>query len=129
MRKEEKNPKKISDFLKAHISGTAGVIYFRFVVCSLPICWHLHSKFGLVWSRDHGAIRTRVKSYFGLGVIILTLCAHAPFSWPHDLAHDSILYNMYKQTPTYVIELCPNQHVDDQIQSFHHNTITSMPVK
>jgi len=39
--------KKKNDFLKAHISGMAGTIYFRFCMCSLSICWHLHSEFGL----------------------------------------------------------------------------------
>jgi len=53
VRKEEKM-KKMSDFLKAHISGLAGVINFRPGMHSLPICQHLHSKFGLVQSRDHG---------------------------------------------------------------------------
>jgi len=55
-KKKEKKTKKMSDFLKAYISGTAGAIYFRSVMCSLSISWHLHSKFGLVSSRDHGAM-------------------------------------------------------------------------
>ena len=69
----------MSDFLKAYISGTAGAIYFTSGMCSLPICWHLHSKFGLIWSRDHGA--TNVHTLFFMLIIILTLCTHAPFSW------------------------------------------------
>jgi len=52
----KKKRKKMSDFLKAYISGTAGTIYFKSGICSLPyICQHLHSELGLVWSRDHGA--------------------------------------------------------------------------
>ena len=81
MCEKKKKTKKMSDFLKAYISGTAGAIYFTSGMCSLPICWHLHSKFGLVWSRDHGATNLCIKTYFVLHVNILTLCTHAPFSW------------------------------------------------
>ena len=57
MQKEEKKNKnkQLFEGLYIYISGTAGVIYFRFGTCSLQICQHLHSKFGLVWPRDHGA--------------------------------------------------------------------------
>jgi len=58
VRKEEEKTKKMNDFLKAYFSGMAGVIYFRSGMCSLPICRCLHSEFGLVWSRDHGAMNT-----------------------------------------------------------------------
>ena len=37
-KRRRKKTKKMSDFLKAYISGTAGAMYFRF---------------DLVWSRDH----------------------------------------------------------------------------
>ena len=50
--KEEKI-RKINDFLKAQISELAGTIYFRSGMCSLLICWHLHSKFGLAQTKDH----------------------------------------------------------------------------
>ena len=55
--------KKMSNFLKAYFSGImAGIIYFRYGMCSV---WHLHSKFSLVWTRDHGAtVHSHVKSYF-----------------------------------------------------------------
>ena len=51
MRKEEKR-KKISDLLKAHVSGA---IYFKSGMCSLLIFWHLHSELGCTQTRDHGA--------------------------------------------------------------------------
>ena len=69
----------MSNFLKAQISGKAGLIYFWSGMCSLPICQHLHNKFGLVWTRDHGATNG-YKMYF---VNILTLCAHDQFLGPH----------------------------------------------
>ena len=57
--KKPEKTKKMSDFLKAYISGTAGTIYFRSGLCFLPICWHLHSNFALIWSRDHGTTNVR----------------------------------------------------------------------
>ena len=67
-KKKKKNKlKKMNNFLKAYISGTAGAIYFRSGMCSLPICQHLHSKFGFVWSRDHGATNTRK-------IVLCSLC-------------------------------------------------------
>ena len=58
-KKKKERKKKTQEneqlFVKAYISGTAGAIYFRSSICSLSICRHLHSKFGLVWSRDHRA--------------------------------------------------------------------------
>ena len=71
----------MSNILKAYISETAGAISSRSGMSSLPLCWHLHSKFGLVWSRDHGAIQMRIKKYIVLqvNIIILTLCARVLF--------------------------------------------------
>ena len=48
-RRKYEKMKKISDFLKAHIPGMAGMIYFKPGTWSPLICEHLHSKFGLVW--------------------------------------------------------------------------------
>ena len=86
-KKKEEKMKKMSDFLKAYISGMAGAIYFRSGMYSLPICQCLHSEFGLVWSRDHRTTNT-CKSCFVLHVNMLTLCAHAPFSWAAQVCLD-----------------------------------------
>ena len=53
--KRKTKTKKISNFLKAYISGMSSTIYFRSGICFLPICQHLHSECGLVWTRDHEA--------------------------------------------------------------------------
>ena len=77
---------KMSNFLKVYISGMAGTIYFRSGMCSLPIYWHLHSEFGLVWSRDHGAMSAR-KIIFFFFVLIYSCCNCARmlhFLGPHD---------------------------------------------
>ena len=57
--KKQKKAKKMSNLLKAYISGTADAIYFRSGMCSLLIRQHLHSEFGFVWSRDHRATNAR----------------------------------------------------------------------
>ena len=46
--------KEMSNFLKAHISGMAGAIYCKSDMYSLLVGCHIHSKFSLVWTRDHG---------------------------------------------------------------------------
>ena len=79
-KKRRKNPRKMSDFLKAYISGMASMISFRPGMRSLPICRHLHSKFDIVRSRDHGATNT-CKIVLVLHVNILIMYAHALFSW------------------------------------------------
>ena len=48
--KEKKNKQKMNNSLKAH---TSGALYFKSDVYSPLICGHLHSKLGLVWTRDH----------------------------------------------------------------------------
>ena len=64
---------KISDFLKAHISGMVDAIYFRSGMFSLLISWHLHSEFGLKRSLE---LQLGIKSYFVLPVYMLTLSMH-----------------------------------------------------
>ena len=73
--KEGKKAKKMSDFLKAYISEMAGTIYFRSGRCSVPICRRLHSEFGLVWSRDHGATNTlKIVLCFSYSCCVCTSC-------------------------------------------------------
>jgi len=73
-KKKKKKNENMSNFLKAYISGMAGTIRFRSGMYSLPICQHLYSKFGLVWSRDHGDKNVR-KSYLFF-MSIHSRCAH-----------------------------------------------------
>ena len=48
--KEEnkKKTKKMSNFLKAYISGMIGTIYFKSGMSSILISWHLQNEFGFV---------------------------------------------------------------------------------
>ena len=47
---------KLSKFLKACISGMFGAIFFKFGMQSLLVHWHLDSEFGLVQTKDYGAM-------------------------------------------------------------------------
>ena len=74
----------MSDFLKAHILGMAGMILFRFGMCSLLICRHLHSEVGVLFEQEIMELQMCVKSYFVLCVNILMLCVHARFLGLHN---------------------------------------------
>ena len=54
-KKQNKKAKQMSDFLKAHISGMAGMIYFSTGMCSLLICRYMQSEFSHAQARDLGA--------------------------------------------------------------------------
>ena len=56
---KRKKMKKMSNFLKTHISGMASAIYFRPGMRSLLICWRLHHEFGVVWTGDHRLTNAR----------------------------------------------------------------------
>jgi len=71
IRRKRSKKEKMSKFLKAQMAGVISGMF------SPLICRHLHSKFGVVRTRDHGATN--------MHKIILCsscmLCTHAPFSW------------------------------------------------
>ena len=55
----KKNPKKLSQFLKLHISGTRKAILLKFGMWSTEIGGSVHSKKRLVSSRKHRATEVR----------------------------------------------------------------------
>ena len=64
MRLEEENKKKtktkkLSQFLKSHISGTREAISLKFGMWSAEVGGHVHSKNRLVSSRKHRATKVR----------------------------------------------------------------------
>ena len=65
----------MSNFLKVHT--------FRPGMCSLPICWHLHSEFGLVWTRDHGPTNWRLLRVFPQLKIARYCTPGGAFELPH----------------------------------------------
>ena len=58
-RKIRRKTKKLSQFLKSHISGTREAISFKFGMCSPAVGGHVHSKNRLVSSRKLKATEVR----------------------------------------------------------------------
>ena len=83
VRKEEenkkKNPKKLSQFLKSHISGTLEAISLKFEMWSAEGGGSVHSKNRLVSSRQHRA--TEVRKLRFLSSCQYTYGCCAPASW------------------------------------------------
>ena len=55
----KKNPKKLSQFLKSHISGIPEAISLKFGMWSTEVGGNVHSKIYLVSSRQHRATEVR----------------------------------------------------------------------
>ena len=58
-KKKKKNPKKLSQFLKSHISGMPEAISLKFGMWSAEVGGNVHSKICLVSSRQHRATEVR----------------------------------------------------------------------
>ena len=56
---KKKKTKKLSQFLKSHISGTLEAILLKFGMWSAEVGGHVHSKNRLVSSRQHRATEVR----------------------------------------------------------------------
>ena len=74
-----KKTKKLSQFLKSHISGTREAISLKFEMWSAEIGGHVHSKNRLVSSRKHKA--TEVRKLRFLSSCQYTHGCYAPASW------------------------------------------------
>ena len=76
---EEKKPKKLSQFLKSHISETLKTISLKFGMWSAEGGGSVHSKNRLVSSRQHRATEVRKVSF--LSSCQYTHGCYAPASW------------------------------------------------
>ena len=74
-----KKMKKLSQFLKSHISGMREAISLKFRMWSAAVGGHVHSKNGLVSSRKHRA--TEVRKLRFLSSCQYTHGCYAPASW------------------------------------------------
>ena len=74
-----KKTKKLSQFLKSHISGTLEVILLKFGMWSAEVGGSVHSKNRLVSSRQHRA--TEVRKLRFLSSCQYTHGCYAPASW------------------------------------------------
>ena len=77
--KRKKNKKKLSQFLKSHISGTREAILLKFGMWSAAVGGHVHSKNSRVSSRKHRA--TEVRKLCFLSSCQYTHGCYAPTSW------------------------------------------------
>ena len=77
--KKKKKMKKLSQFLKSHISGTREAISLKFGMWSAEGGGHVHSKNRLVSSRQHRA--TEVRKLRFLSSCQYTHGCYAPASW------------------------------------------------
>ena len=78
-KKKKKKTKKLSQFLKSHISETREAISLKFGMWSAAVGGHIHSKNRLVSSRKHGA--TEVRKLRFLSSCQYTHGCYAPASW------------------------------------------------
>ena len=79
---KKKNPKKLSQFLKSHISGTREANLLKFVMWSAEVGGNVHSKNRLVSLRKHRA--TEVQKLHFLSSCQYSHGCYAPALGPHD---------------------------------------------
>ena len=77
--KKKKKPKKLSQILKSHISGTREAMSLKFGMWRAAVGGHVHSKNRLVSSRKHRA--TDVRKLRFLSSCQYTHGCYAPASW------------------------------------------------
>ena len=102
-----KKTKKLSQFLKSHISGTRKAISLKFGMWSAAVGGHVHSRNRLVSLRKHRA--TEVRKLRFLSSCQYTHGCYAPAVWAarhttvcldislnlHDVSLASIMYRIY----------------------------------
>ena len=76
---KKKKPKKLSQFLKSHISGTQEAILLKFGMWSAEVGGSVHSKHRLVSSRKHRAIEVQKLRF--LSSCQYTHGCYLPASW------------------------------------------------
>ena len=98
-KKKKKKTKKLSQFLKSHISGTREAISLKFGMWSAAVGGHVHSKNRLVSSRKHRA--TEVRKLRFLSSCQYTHGCYAPASWA--ARHTTVCLDLWK---CYVVDVC-----------------------
>ena len=91
-KKKEKKTKKLSQFLKSHISGTREAISLKFGMWCAAVGASVHSKNRLVSSRNHRA--TEVRKLRFLSSCQYTHGCYAPASWA--ARHTTVCLDVYK---------------------------------
>ena len=96
-KRKKKNEKKLSQFLKSHISGILEAISLKFGMWSAEGGGNVHSKNRLVSSRHHRA--TKVRKLRFLSSCQYTHGCYAPASWA--ARHTTVCLD--------IADLCPHK--------------------
>ena len=115
--KKKKKPKKLSQFLKSHISGTLEAISLKFGMWSAEGGGSVHSKNRLVSSRQHRA--TEVRKFRFLPSCQYTHGCCAPASWA---TRHTTVYLDYETR--YILNFI---YLSFTV-SFSHNTLVGSPI-
>ena len=78
-----KKTKKLSEFVKSHISGTLEAILLKFGMWSTEVGGHVHSKNHLVSSRQHRATEVRKLPFLSSCQYTHWYCALASWAARH----------------------------------------------
>ena len=111
-KKKKKKTKKLSQFLKSHISGTREAISPKFGMWSAAVGGNVHSKNRLVSSRKHRA--TEVRKLRFLSSCQYTHGCYAPASWAarHTTVCLDPSQSWYRDAPLYPSFCVPNFKAD-----------------
>ena len=93
-KKKKKKTKKLSQFLKSHISGTREAILLKFGMWSAAVGGNVHSKNRLVSSRKHRV--TEVRKLRFLSSCQYTHGCYAPASWA--ARHTTVCLDLHAHT-------------------------------
>ena len=91
---KKKKTKKLSQFLKSHISGTREAISLKFAMWSAAVGGHIHRKNRLVSSRKHRAMEVRKLRF--LSSCQYTHGCYAPASWA--ARHTTVCLDLIKNS-------------------------------
>ena len=106
----KKKTKKLSQFVKSHISGMPEAISLKFGMWSTEVGGNVHSKICLVSSRQHRA--TEVRKLRFLSSCQYTDGVARRLLGPHDtLPCVLIQWNLFKTDTTKGNEICPYMEV------------------
>ena len=110
-KKQQQKMKKLSQFLKSHISGTREAILLKFGMWSAAVGGHVHSNNRLVSSRKHRA--TEVRKLHFLSSCQYTHGCYTPASWAAQ--HTTVCLDIYIYISSSVICNGPIQLITQDV--------------
>ena len=85
---KKKKTKKLSHFLKSHISGTLKAISLKIGMWSAKVGGHVHSKNRLVLARQHRATKVRILRFLSSCQYTHGCCTPASWAARHTVCLD-----------------------------------------